>query len=296
MPAPTAVERTSRFTPAPDGLRLHYFEYGSGADPATPVVCLPGLTRPAEDFDRLARALAAPAAGPRRRILALDYRGRGLSAWDPDPTHYSLPIEHADILAVLAAAGVTRAIFIGTSRGGIHVMLLAASQPAILRAAVINDIGPVVERSGLLRIKNYVGYLPPLHSWAEAIAYFRKAAGAHFTDVAEADWETYARLTFSDESGRLKLRYDPELARTLETVTADTAPAELWPQFEALAAVPLLCLRGENSDLLSPETFAEMARRHPAFEAHVVPGQGHAPLLLDAATIAVIAEFVRRVG
>ena len=296
----SGVSRISRFTAAPDGLRLHYLEYGSRSDSGVPVVCLPGLARNAEDFDRLARVLAAPVTGPRRRVLALDYRGRGGSAWDPDWTHYNLQVEHADILAVLAAAEVTNAIFIGTSRGGLHIMVLAAVVPMLLRGAVINDIGPVIEMAGVMRIKGYVGNLPPLASWKEAVELFRRTAGVHFTNVTEADWDTYARHTFAEDngrlqSGRLQLRYDPALARTLDAVSVDAPLPEMWPQFEALANVPLLGIRGENSDILSPATFAEMGKRHFGFEAHIVKGQGHAPLLLDATTIAAIADFVGRI-
>jgi len=291
----SGADRISRFAFAPDGLRLHYFEYRSKFDPGAPVVCLPGLARTAEDFDRLARVLAAPGSGRRRRVLALDYRGRGDSAWDPDWTHYNLRVEHLDILATLTAAEVTNAIFIGTSRGGMHVMVLAAAAPLLLRGAVINDIGPVIEISGLMRIKGYVGNLSPLSSWKEAVELFRRMAGAHFTNVSDADWETYARQTFVEDHGRLQLRYDPALARTLEAVNADAQSPEMWPQFEALANVPVLGIRGENSDILSPATFAEMAKRHPNFKSLIVKGQGHAPLLLDAPTISAIAEFVGRV-
>ncbi len=294
MTVHSGVNRVSHFAFAPDGLRLHYLEYGSRLDPGAPVVCLPGLARTAEDFDRLARVLAVPDNGQSRRILALDYRGRGRSAWDPDWTHYNLNTEHEDILATLAAAEVTNAIFIGTSRGGMHVMALAAARPSLIRGAVINDIGPVIERAGLMRIKNYVGKLPSSTSWKDAADSFRKTAGAHFTNVAEADWETYARLTFNEENSRIQLRYDPALARTLDTFEADSPLPAFWPQFEALANVPVLGIRGNNSDLLSPETFTDMGKRHPAFEMHVVMGQGHAPLLLDNPTISVIADFVAR--
>jgi pimeloyl-ACP methyl ester carboxylesterase len=286
----------SRFTLARDGLRLHYFEYGSGSDSGTPVVCLPGLARTAEDFDCLAQALSGPDAKPRRRILSLDYRGRGGSAWDHDWTHYNLQTEHEDILAALEAAGIANAIFVGTSRGGLHIMLLATTQPTLLRAAVINDIGPVIEPLGLMRVKSYVGKLPPLGSWKDVVNYLRSVAGAYFTGITEADWETYARLTFREDNGRFVLRYDPALGRTLDAIGADSAQPDLWPAYEALKNVPVLGIRGENSDILSPETFADMAKRHPAFEAFTVKGQGHAPLLLDAPTIATIANFVSRVG
>jgi pimeloyl-ACP methyl ester carboxylesterase len=293
---PFEVNRVSRYTPASDGLHLHYLEYGSRSDPATPVVCLPGLTRSAEDFDRLARMLAAPASGRGRRVLALDYRGRGRSGWDSDWQRYNLLVEQADILATLAAAEVINAIWVGTSRGGLHIMMLAAARPALLRGAVINDIGPVIEMAGLLRIKSYVGKLPPLASWQDAIELLRAAACMQFTDLADADWEAYARLTFAEKGGRFQLRYDPALARTLDAITAESPMPDMWPQFEALKSVPLLGIRGENSDILSPATFAEMAKRHPAFESLVVKGQGHAPLLLDAPTIAAIADFVGRVA
>lgn len=290
--ATSFVTRVSRHFYAADGLRLHFVEYGLRTAPATPVVCLPGLTRTADDFERLAESIAAD---PRRRVIALDYRGRGRSDWDPDWSHYNLAVEQEDILATLAAAEVTNAIFIGTSRGGLHIMLLAAARPALLRAAVINDIGPVIEPAGLLRIKSYIGRLPPLTSWSEAIAFLRQSACLHFTNVPDEDWQAYARQTFAEEDGRFRLRYDPALARTLDTFTPESpSPEPLWPQFEALADIPLLGIRGEHSDILSAKTFAEMARRHPAFQSFVVAGQGHPPLLLDAPTIAAIANFVGR--
>ncbi len=291
----SGVSRISRHFYAPDGLRLHFLEYGLRSAPATPVICLPGLTRTADDFDRLARAICGAADGRRRRVVAVDYRGRGGSDWDPDWSHYNLQVEHQDILATLAAAEVSSAIFIGTSRGGLHIMLLAAAQLALLRAAVINDIGPVIEPAGLMRIKSYVGKLPALTSWGEAIDFLRQSACLHFTNVPEADWEAYARQTFAEENGRFRLRYDPALARTLDGLTPESPPPEpLWPQFEALASVPVLGIRGEHSDILSPATFAEMGRRHPAFQSLLVEGQGHPPLLLDTPTISAIASFVAR--
>lgn len=286
------VSRFSRHLYAADGLRLHFVEYGLRTAPGTPVVCLPGLARTADDFERVATCIAAD---PRRRVIAIDYRGRGRSDWDPDWSHYNLQVEQQDILATLTAAEITNAVFIGTSRGGLHIMLLAATRPELLRAAVIIDIGPVIELAGLSRIKSYVGKLPPLKSWSEAIDFLRQSACKHFTDVSAEDWDAFARQTFAEENGRFCLRYDPALARTLDAVSPDAPPPEpLWPQFEALAGVPVLGIRGEHSDLLSAGTFAEMARRHPAFESLVVEGQGHPPLLLDAPTICAIARFVAR--
>lgn len=286
------AHRASRFLSAADGLRLHYVDYGPAQSGLLPVVCLAGLTRSSVDFDRLAQALAATG----RRVLALDYRGRGLSDWDADWSHYSLDVEEADILATLAAAEVTKAVFVGTSRGGIHVMRLASKRPDLIRAAVINDIGPVVEPVGLRRIKGYVGRLPPVASLPIALAALKLAAGAQFSGLSQDEWEAFAQATFAEKNGKLELRYDLELVHALDTVGPDSGPLLFQEEWNAMAAIPTLCIRGGNSDLLSQRTFDEMRDSHPGLERLTVEGQGHAPLLLDAPTIGAIADFVRRHG
>ncbi len=287
----SADDPLSRFIAAPDGLRLHALEFGGEGDEGTPVVCLPGLTRPAADFAALARALRLNGK-KRRRVLALDYRGRGQSAWDRDPAHYAIPIEQGDILAALEAFGVKQAIFVGTSRGGLHTMILALAKPGLARAAVLNDIGPVIEMAGLMRIKGYLGRLPHIGSYGEAAAFFKASNSAEFPAVSESDWLTYARLTLKEAPSGLKLRYDPQLAHTYDAVDPDAPQPHLWRQFEALASAPLLVLRGENSDILSAATLAEMSRRHKACQSFIVPGQGHAPLLLDASSHERVTRFI----
>ena len=267
----------SRFTSAPDGLRLHHRDYGEGVDGRAAVVCLPGLARTAADFDALAEALAAPG----RRVLALDYRGRGRSDRDPDPTNYEIAVESADI----------EAVFVGTSRGGLHVLMLAILRPTLLRGAVLNDIGPVIEPVGLARIRGYVGRLPEPRSWGDAVDLLKRIAGAQFTALGDDDWAAYARTTFEERDGRFLPLYDPALMKGLESLDLDKLPV-LWTQFEALRAVPVLAVRGGNSDLLSPATLAAMAARHPAFASLTVPGQGHAPLLNDEPSIDRILAFV----
>lgn len=284
-----AAEPTSHFVTVRDGLRLHARQYGDPDDTRLAVVCLPGLSRTAEDFDRLARHLAAEG----RRVLALDYRGRGLSDWDPEPKNYDLQVESNDIADVLTALGVGRATFVGTSRGGLHIMLLGALRPAFLAAAVLNDIGPVIDPTGLARIKGYIGKAPPLADWDAALAALQRIGAGHFTDLNEAEWRAYARLTFQEKEGRIVGRYDPGLMVNLAAMDLGKVP-ELWPQFDGLSALPLLVVRGANSDLLSPETAAAMLARHPGAELVTVPGQGHAPLLRDAPTMARIAAFVGR--
>lgn len=284
-----------RFVSAPDGLRLRYVEYGSALDAGAPVVCLPGLTRAAEDFEPLARALAY-GGRKRRRVLALDYRGRGGSEWDRKWENYSVAVENADILSLLDATEVHQAIVVGTSRGGLHAMTFAATRPTLLTAVVLNDIGPVVEPLGLIRIKGYVGKMPQPRNWDEAIDIVKATMSAHFRDLSPRDWEGYARRTFEEKNGRFVGRFDPKLAKTLAEVGPDMKRIELWPQFEAMAQVPTLAIRGENSDILSAETLEEMTRRRPLCESWVVPGQGHAPLLTDSVTIERIRTFVERVG
>jgi pimeloyl-ACP methyl ester carboxylesterase len=277
----------SRFFKSPDGLALHALVIGEESA-AAPIVCLPGLTRPARDFAVIAKYLHGRTP---RRVICLDYRGRGGSDWDPDWTRYSMPIEAGDILTVLDQLDVKRAIFIGLSRGGLHGMLLAAAMPGLVKALVLDDVGPVLDPRGLAHIKTYIGRLPLLRDLDEAALHYKRVMGAGFPAVPDEHWRIYAENSLHASPERLRLSYDPQLARTLDSFDPETPLPALWPQFEAIAA-PILALRGENSDLLSPETFAEMAARHPRCQTHVVPGQGHAPLLLDAPTLERVAMFM----
>ena len=278
-----------RFLEAHDGLRLHYLDFPQpGAH--LPVVCLPGLTRPAEDFEALAAKLNAEGL----RVLALDYRGRGDSQWDADWTHYDFDIEEDDILRVLTQEGVSAAAFVGTSRGGIHTMRLALHRPDLVRAAVLNDIGPEINLSGLLRIKRYVGKLPPIASMKDAIGLTRFSAGPDFAGVSPEDWERYARRSFVETPQGVVLRYDPALSHTLDEVIPEMEPLDYWREFEALAKGPVLTLRGANSDILSPDILERMKSAAPAMQTHIVEGQGHAPLLMDESTLARVADFIRR--
>jgi len=286
MLASTAV---STFITAPDGLRLHARCYGHRSSTATPVVCLPGLARTAADFEELATALSQNGA---RRVIALDYRGRGLSDYDPDPANYSLPVELADVLAVVTALETVPAIFIGTSRGGILTMLLAAVRPTAIAAAVLNDIGPVIEPQGLMRIKSYVGKLPQPRTFEEGAEILRRLFGPQFPKLGQADWLASARRAFKEEKGRLVTTYDVRLANALNGVDAERPVPTLWKEFDALADVPLMVIRGANSDLLSVATVEAMRARRTALETMEVPDQGHAPLLADADTISRIVAFV----
>ena len=283
----------STFVTAPDGLRLHARCYGRASAPGTPVVCLPGLARTSADFDVLATALSRDAPHP-RPVIALDYRGRGLSQYDRDPANYSLPVELADVLAVVTALETLPAIFIGTSRGGILTMLLAAVRPSALAGAVLNDIGPFIEPHGLMRIKSYVGKLPQPRTFEEGAEILRRLFHSQFPRLGPDDWLAAARRMFKEENGLLVTTYDPKLAATLAGIGPEQPLPALWKEFDALANVPVMIVRGANSDVLSATTVDSMQARHPAIERLEVPDQGHAPLLMDTETIERISAFLRR--
>ncbi len=278
----------SRFFTASDGLKLHARDYGPLAGPALPVVCLPGFARTAADFHEVALALSQDEARP-RRVLALDYRGRGLSAYDPEWKHYDIRVELDDLMQVLVAAGIERAVFIGTSRGGLLTMALAAARPAVIKGAVLNDVGPVIDARGLLRIRGYVGKLPQPRSFSEGAEILKRLSDQQFPALGDAEWELMARRTWTDRDGPLRPDYDTNLMKVLEELDLEVPLPVLWPYFDALQSVPMLAIRGDNSDLLAEKTLQEMAERHPDCETHVVPGQGHAPLLGSK-------EMIRRIG
>ena len=285
------AEASSVFVTAPDGLKLHVRCHGPRLAPGLPVVCLPGLTRTAADFDDLATALASDPEAP-RRVLAIDYRGRGLSGYDRDPGNYTLAIELADLRAVLTALDVAPAVFVGTSRGGLLTMLLGSAQPTAIAGAVLNDIGPVIEPTGLARIKSYVGKLPQPKSFEEGADTFRRLFGQRFTALSDAEWLTYARRSFKVEQQRLVPSYDVRLAKTMDGIDFNRPLPPMWAQFDSLGRVPLMVIRGANSDLLSEDTVAAMRSRRPAIETVTVADQGHAPMLDGADLIGRIAGFV----
>jgi pimeloyl-ACP methyl ester carboxylesterase len=282
---------SDHYVTARDGLRLHLREYGERTAPGLPIVCLPGLARTAADFDALAAALADDLQQP-CRVLALDYRGRGLSDHDPNPGNYSIPVELDDVLSVLTARAVGPAVFVGTSRGGLILMALAALRPGIIAGAVLNDIGPVIEPQGLMRIKGYVGKLPAPRDFADGAEILRRLFAAQFPNLGDADWLASARRTWREDDRRLVLTYDPRLAHALAAIDPGHPLPPLWAQFDALAQMPLMVIRGANSDLLSAATVEAMRARRGEMTLIEIPDQGHAPLLAEADTIARIAAFV----
>jgi len=286
VPQPRSI-----FVSAPDGLRLHVRLWGSRTAPGLPALCLPGLARTTSDFETLADGLTGTMPPP-RAVYALDYRGRGRSDYDRDPANYSFAVELADLVTILTALDIGRAVFIGTSRGGLLTMMLGSVRPGAIAGVVLNDIGPVIDPKGLVRIKGYVGKLPQPTSFDDAATVLRRLFGAQFPALTDDDWLAFAHRTFDERNGRLVPNYDPRLAETLRGVDVEQPLPALWNEFDALAGVPLLVIRGANSDILAPATVKAMRARHKSMKTIEVPDQGHAPLLAEPALIERIQAFI----
>jgi pimeloyl-ACP methyl ester carboxylesterase len=283
---------------AADGLRLHARDYsGPTGSGHLPIVCLPGLTRNARDFHQFAtlfsNGLMAPAIEP-RRVICLDYRGRGGSDRDKNADNYSLTVETNDVQAALAALDVPRAIFFGTSRGALIIHLLAATRPTMIASAILNDAGPVIEGAGLAQIRGYLTRLPQPKDWDQAVDILKQAHGKAFPALEARDWREMAEAIYVERKGKIVSDFDQAIVKQLNAIDFNTQLPTLWPQFDALAHVPVMTIRGENSQLLSQATVTEMEKRHPGMETLVVAGQGHAPLPHSAGISAAIAQFLAR--
>ncbi len=289
---PTELRWRSR-----DGLGLFARDYppdvtaaAAGAPPRAPVVCIPGLTRNSLDFD----AVAPWIAGLGRRVLAVDLRGRGESDRDPDPRHYQAPTYADDLAALLRELAIPRAIFLGTSLGGLVTMAFAVRHPRLLAGAVLNDVGPEIDPAGAARIRGYVGKTPPIESWEGAVAYAKLINGAALPDYREADWDAMARRMFRQGAdGRPEINYDPRILRPVGALGMRVAQWLAWIAFRKLArGRPLLLLRGARSDILAPRTVERMRRAAPAMRVAEIPGVGHAPTLAEAAARTALQAFL----
>ena len=276
---------------APDGLSLYARDYPAAAGPAKlPVTAIHGLTRNSADFGAIAPLIAQSG----RRVLALDVRGRGLSDRAPDPMTYQ-PLNYAhDVLALMEQAGIARAVFLGTSMGGLITMALAAIRSKVIAAAILNDIGPEVAKEGLARIAAYSGQPVETPTWAEAAAYVKLHNAVAFPHYADADWDAFARRVFRVGSeGSPELDYDPDIAVPIKAAGAKALVPNLWPYFRRLARKrPTLLIRGETSDLLGADIAERMRKAAPSMAFAEVPGVGHAPMLDEPAAKAAIFAFL----
>lgn len=271
-----------------DGLTLVASDYGQG-NGKLPVICIPGLTRNARDFEDVAPAIAATG----RRVLAVDLRGRGRSDRSSDPKTYSPRVYADDMMALLSSINAPRAIFVGTSLGGLVTMTLAVKRPDVIGGAVLNDVGPEVGKAGLARIRAYAGKGAPVETWADAAAYVKRTNGPALPDLPDDAWPAFARRLFREENGKPVIDYDPGIARTTNPVVAWLATRLLWPAFKRLAkAGPLLLVHGQDSDIIERSTITRMSQVAPHMKVASVPRVGHAPMLTEAVARDAIAAFL----
>jgi pimeloyl-ACP methyl ester carboxylesterase len=248
----------------------------------TPILCLPGLVRTGGDFE-----LVVPAIAEGRRAVALDYIGRGDSAWADKLDRYTPEACMRDVLDVCAALHVHRALVIGTSFGGLLAMGLAAARPSLVSAVVLNDIGPDIGSDGADFVRDFVGFDPALETLEACIGLLR-ARLPPLSLRTEADWRRMAELTYRRaRDGRFRPLWDTRLAGT----TAE-AKRDLWPLWGALAEVPVLLVRGAVSNILLPETVARMRTDRPDMPGVTLPGIGHAPILTEPPALKALRAFI----
>jgi pimeloyl-ACP methyl ester carboxylesterase len=275
---------------SPEGLRLFSRVYPGPRLKGPVVVCLHGLMRNSRDFEDLATHLAT-----RYRVVAPDVRGRGLSARDPNFNNYQIPVYLKDLLLLFTGLGVERATIIGTSMGGLMAMVLAAMQPDLVAGIVLNDVGPELDPQGLERIRSYAGRSPAVSSWPEAVAQVRGIYGVVWPGLSDERWETIARRSFrANARGLPEADADPKVAEPLRDPKA--AAPNLWPLWGALAAVPMLAIRGATSDVLSASTLERMQREKPRLKVLTVANRGHTPLLDEPECVVAIDDFLAASG
>lgn len=271
-----------------DGLRLHYRDY-PGSEHRPPIICIPGLTRNARDFEGVAERLS-----PDWRVICVDLRGRGESAHAKDPMTYVPPTYVEDMEALIAQLGLQRFILFGTSLGGLVTMLLSLRHGDRIAAAMINDIGPVIEPHGIERIKGYVGKSHSWPTWLHAARFFGEAQRDVFARWDLDQWLVFAkRLCRLSSGGRVVLDYDMRIAEPFRIQGGDTG-ADLWTALAGLSRTPLLVVRGEMSDLLTDATLARMHAEMPLMESVTVPEVGHAPTLDEPEAVEAIDRLLAR--
>ncbi len=269
-----------------DGLKLYARDYGVPIENLGTILCLPGLTRNSRDFEHIAEFLSS-----RYRVICAEQRGRGRSDYDTQWEHYEPMTYVSDMWLLLNELNVDQTILLGTSLGGLMSMIMAATQPDKIAAIALNDIGPEVDPTGVARIASYVGQGGDPETWADALTHTKAIGSDAFPDYTNDDWALLARKIFREtETGQLVYDYDPNIAKGFSG--SDSPPPDLWPVFDMLKSKPLLCLRGELSDILSAKTLLDMQSRHPSMSSAIIPNRGHAPMLDEPAAIAAIEGFL----
>lgn len=273
-----------------DGLALVARDYPGGDGPARlPVICLHGLTRNGQDFEEVAPRIAATG----RRVIVPDVRGRGQSARDPDPSHYNPKIYARDVREMMDDLGIARAVFIGTSMGGIITMALAATRPKLVAAAILNDVGPEVAPEGIARILSYVGQPVAIADWADAADHCRRNYQSAWPDYGPDDWDRLARRSFREEGGRIVPDYDPHILDPLLKPPPRGQSLLAWFLFRRLAGKrPVMLIRGAESDIITRPIAEKMKAKARNLTLVEVPGVGHAPTLAEPAAASAIDRFL----
>ena len=273
-----------------DNLRLHYRDYAGRDDDRPPILCIPGLTRNARDFEPVADRLAGD-----WRVICVELRGRGESAYDKNPMNYVPLVYLQDLIGLLDELKLPQFVGIGTSLGGIMLMLLATARSPQMAGALLNDIGPDIAPAGLERIRTSVGTSGPQPTWVHAARTLAEIQGLIYPDWQLQDWLRQAkRLYRLTSQGRMVLDYDQRIAEPFR-VPGSEVGVNLWPAFEAMADMPLALVRGELSDLLSPETASAMQAKVPAMDFALVSSVGHAPTLEEPEAVAAIDRLLAKV-
>lgn len=277
-----------------DGLQLYARDYaGVSASAKYPVICIHGLTRNSSDFDELAPLIADTG----RRVIAIDVRGRGRSAHDNNVSHYNPMVYAKDVIKLTNDLRISKAVFIGTSMGGIITMTLALRKLGLISAAILNDVGPVLSQKGLSRITSYAGKDETYETWDAARDYIKMINELAFPENSNAEWEKWARRAFIENSlGKLVLKYDPNIALALKKgkIKASSLLAK-WAFRRLAKARPLLLIRGSLSDLIEPEQAAYMRKVAPSMQYVEVPMVGHAPMLTEPIALDAVLKFLSRI-
>jgi pimeloyl-ACP methyl ester carboxylesterase len=280
--------REHRFASS-DGISTYVLEFdAAGFETGPPIICLHGLTRNHKDF----RDLIEPLQRMGRRVVTLDVRGRGQSDRDPNPNNYNPLVYVQDLIGIMGKLNIARAVFIGTSMGGLMTMILASFAPSMIAGAVLNDVGPEVDPAGIKRIQSYVGKSVIVKSWDEAAMGLRAIGASTYPDKDLAFWVDFAQRNMIETEAGIVFDYDPAIAN-FAAPQGDVALPTMWPQFASLKEIPTAVIRGAKSDLLSADIVGRMKEAKPDLIVAEVPGVGHAPMLNEPEAWAAISAVIR---
>lgn len=274
-----------------DGLTLYARDYPGPEDSQRlPVLCMHGLTRNSADFAWIASRLAKT-----RRVISVDQRGRGLSDYDPVAANYTPATYVGDMFKLLDELGIQSMLVIGTSMGGLMAMIMANRQARRFAGIVLNDIGPELDRAGLDRIKSYVGKRREISNWDDAVARTREINAVAFPRYTDEEWLRLAQGLYFEANGVPVIAHDAAIAEAMQDAESNAVPADLWPLFHGMAAMPMLVVRGELSDLLAMDCIEKMQAISPTLRVAQIPDRGHAPMLDEPAAVKAVEAFIAEI-